>query len=107
MAEPTIEGLFGTGSNTSANGDGLFIPAAIFLEEGITIATATSVEAFACIVKQVHSVIEPNTDETVLMTSRLNVSTPNLRNDIERTNFDYGFEFFGEYTEPNLNPIDL
>lgn len=107
MANPTIEELFGAGASTTVNGDGLFIPAATFTAEGITIATANSVEAFACVVKKVHSVIEPNTDETILMTSRLNVSTPSLRNNVETTNFDYGFEFFGAYTEPTLDPNDL
>jgi len=108
MAQPTIEDLLGSGSVVDTSNLFVMIPEQVFTDNGLgSLATATPLEIAAVIIKTVNDWLTTNTDETVLADSNLTVNTPAIRNNIEKTLFAFTFEFYGNYTEPVFNPIDL
>lgn len=108
MAQPTITDLFGVGAVYNATTNKLEISQAALQAAGITnAATATPLEYLGAIAKTAHTWLEPNLDETVNATSRVDISAPFFRNNIQKTSFIYNLQFFGAYTAPTFDPDDL
>jgi len=108
MAQPTIVELLGAGTVIDIPNQLVSIPAQVFIDNGlIDLSTAQPIEIVAVLVKNATSWLTNNNDEAVNADGNLTVNTPAIRNNIEKTLFAFTFEFFGNYTEPIFNPIDL
>jgi hypothetical protein len=65
-------------------------------------------EIFAAIVKGAYErFFKTNTDESVQAVIEKSIYAPYTRNQIERTQFAYTCQFFGNYTAPDFDPDEL
>lgn len=108
MAQPTFTDLFGASATYNVGTDKFEISKAALEAAGITNAsTATALEILGAIAKNAHAWLVANTDEAVMATSTLEISSPFFRNDIEKTSFIFNLQFFGAYAAPTFDPDDV
>lgn len=105
MAQPTLDDFFRFNSIIDTSGDSptLTIDLGNYRSLGLD-NTSSALSIFAAIVFGAHNWLVANTDESVQANSTLSISSPTLRNEIERTSFVFALEFFNNYDIPTFEP---
>lgn len=107
MAQPTYENLFGAGTIWDAGNNRLQISFSALQAAGLSNNPPSALEIYAAIIKQAHSWLSANTDQSVLASSDLTVQAPLTRNGVPRTQYQFSERFYGSYVAPMFNPEDV
>jgi hypothetical protein len=108
MPQPKYSDLFGIGAAYNIDTDKFEISKAALEAAGINNArTAQAIEVLGAIVKNAHAWLALNQDEKVMAASRLDISSPLFRDNLEKSSFIYNMQFFGNYLAPIFDPDDL
>lgn len=107
MSQPTLDGIFGLSSYYDPSIDALVIPAGALVAEQLVLSTALPIEILAVFIKNTFNQLSTNTDETVNLAISKNISSPSIRNDIEKTVFTFVLDFYGSYSAPTFDVNEL
>ncbi|MDJ0675509.1 MAG: hypothetical protein QNJ36_09045 [Calothrix sp. MO_167.B42] len=107
MTQPTYGDLFGTGANFNESTQKIEIPLSALASAGLNATNPTAVNALAAIIKNSHGWLDANQDEQVMATASLESIAPVPRNEIDKTEFSYTLNFYGNYQAPTFDPDEV
>jgi hypothetical protein len=105
MAQPTTIELFGNRAtrDTVSEDEILTINLSDLRELGLDNAPA-DLGILAALIYKAYLWLSTNTDESVEAVSSLSISSPSIRNEEEKTSFNFSMEFFNAYDAPIFDP---
>lgn len=104
MATPSITDLFGAGATWDANNNQLKIPFSALQAAGLSTNPPSALEVYSALVKNAHTWLNANTDQSVMASSDLTVQAPLTRNGTPKTQYQFATRFFGSYQAPEFDP---
>ncbi len=107
MAQPTFENLFGTGATFNPTTNTLEIPLSALAGSGLDATSPTATKTLGAIVKNAHSWLEANQDEEIMVTASVDNFAPVERNELDKTQFSYTVNFYGDYQTPTFDPDEV
>jgi hypothetical protein len=105
MAQPSTIELFGNRAtrDSSTGSELLTINLDDLLELGLDNAPS-DLGILAALIYKAHLWLSTNSDESVDAVSSLSISSPSIRNEEEKTSFNFSMEFFNFYDAPIFDP---
>jgi hypothetical protein len=108
MAQLTIQDIFGSSATVDFLSGFIKISISELAITGLNEANGDKgIAILAAILKKAFSIINPNTDESINASASLSISSPSLRDGVEKTLHEYIFSFYAPYSTPALDPDDL
>jgi hypothetical protein len=108
MAQLTIQDIFGSSATVDYLSGFIKISISELAITGLNEANGDKgIAILAAILKKAFSIINPNTDESINASASLSISSPSLRDGVEKTLHEYIFSFYAPYSTPALDPDDL
>ncbi len=107
MTQPTYGDLFGSGANFNESTQNIEIPLSALASVGLDATNPTAVNALGAIIKNSHGWLSANQDEQVMVTASLDNFAPVERNEVDKTEFSYTVNFYGNYQAPTFDPDEV